>query len=314
VRFSETPFTVNKETFEKGTLLVMRTGNMALGDELYSIVSKAATVSNVSFSAIESGFVDKGFDLGSDKVHVIQVPKVTLVAGEGVSSLGMGEVWHFFDKELKYPVNIVWSNDLNNNVLKQTDVLILPDGNYRFLNDKSTTEMLKSWVSSGGKIVAMENAVAQLSRNDWGIRQKEDKKDDKKDDKKEDYSVLKRYENRERDFLPGFNPGSIYRVELDNSHPLAFGYDNFYYTLKQDDNIYEFFKDGSWNVGVIKKDNQVAGFVGSRIKDKLKDGVLFGAQDYGRGSVVYLADDVLFRDFWESGKLLFCNAVFLVGQ
>jgi hypothetical protein len=126
--------------------------------------------------------------------------------------------------------------------------------------------------------------------------------------------VLKRYENRERDFLPGFIPGSIYKVELDNSHPLAFGYDNFYYTLKQDDNIYEFFKDGSWNVGIIKKDNQVAGFVGSRLKEKLKDGVLFGVQDYGRGSVVYLADNPLFRNFWESGKLLFCNAVFLVGQ
>ena len=30
--------------------------------------------------------------------------------------------------------------------------------------------------------------------------------------------------------------------------------------------------------------------------------------------VVFLADDVLFRSFWENGKLLLCNAVFLVGQ
>jgi hypothetical protein len=29
---------------------------------------------------------------------------------------------------------------------------------------------------------------------------------------------------------------------------------------------------------------------------------------------VFLADDVLFRSFWENGKLLLCNAVFLVGQ
>jgi hypothetical protein len=29
---------------------------------------------------------------------------------------------------------------------------------------------------------------------------------------------------------------------------------------------------------------------------------------------VYMADDPLFRSFWENGKLLFCNAVFLVGQ
>jgi hypothetical protein len=28
----------------------------------------------------------------------------------------------------------------------------------------------------------------------------------------------------------------------------------------------------------------------------------------------FVADDPLFRSFWENGKLLFCNAVFLVGQ
>jgi hypothetical protein len=30
--------------------------------------------------------------------------------------------------------------------------------------------------------------------------------------------------------------------------------------------------------------------------------------------VVYLGDNPLFRAFWQSGKLLFSNAVFLVGQ
>jgi len=64
----------------------------------------------------------------------------------------------------------------------------------------------------------------------------------------------------------------------------------------------------------LKKDNQVEGFVGSKLKDKLKDGLLFGVQDIGRGEVVYLADDPLFRSFWENGKLLFSNAVFMVGQ
>jgi hypothetical protein len=102
-------------------------------------------------------------------------------------------------------------------------------------------------------------------------------------------------------------------VNLDITHPLAFGYPGYYYTLKQDDNIYEFMKDG-WNVGVIKKENQVAGFVGANLQPKLKDGLLFGVQTMGNGSITYLADNVMFRSFWENGKLMFCNAVFLVGQ
>ena len=79
------------------------------------------------------------------------------------------------------------------------------------------------------------------------------------------------------------------------------------------DNIYEFMK-GGWNVGVIKKDEAVAGFVGNKLKDRLKDGLLFGVQQIGRGTVTYLADNIMFRSFWENGKLMMCNAVFFVGQ
>jgi hypothetical protein len=41
---------------------------------------------------------------------------------------------------------------------------------------------------------------------------------------------------------------------------------------------------------------------------------MLGVQDMGAGSVVYFTEDPLFRSFWENGKLLFCNAVFLVGH
>ena len=70
-------------------------------------------------------------------------------------------------------------------------------------------------------------------------------------------------------------------MQLDNTHPLAFGYPNFYYTLKQDDAVYEFFKEGGWNVGVLKKDSVVSGFVGSAVKNKLNDELVFGVQDMG---------------------------------
>ena len=65
---------------------------------------------------------------------------------------------------------------------------------------------------------------------------------------------------------------------------------------------------------LLKKDNLVAGFVGAELKKKLNDGVIYGVQDMGRGNIVYLADNVLFRNFWQNGKLMFCNALFLVGQ
>jgi hypothetical protein len=54
--------------------------------------------------------------------------------------------------------------------------------------------------------------------------------------------------------------------------------------------------------------------VGSQTKKLLNDGLLFGVQEIGDGSVVYLTENPLFRSFWENGKLLFSNAVFMVGN
>ena len=316
VRYAEQPFYVKGKTFDKGTLLITRTSNSRFNNTLGMIVRDVAHEAGIEYTAIESGFVDKGFDVGSNKVRFIRTPKVAVLAGDNISSLAMGEIWHFFDVQINYPVNVVWATEFNRNLLSRIDVLILADGHYGFFSEKTMNDALKDWVSNGGRIVALENAVAQMARADWGIKLKEpdEKKDSKKEDRKQDYSVLKRYENRERDFIPNYNPGSIFKVELDNSHPLAFGYPDYYYTIKQDDNVYEYFKEAGWNVGFIKKNNFVTGFTGSKIKEKLRDGVLFGVQDIGKGTVIYLADNPLFRSFWENGKLLLANAVFLVGQ
>lgn len=86
-------------------------------------------------------------------------------------------------------------------------------------------------------------------------------------------------------------PGAIYKVELDNSHPLAFGYGKNYFSLKLSGDIYEFMKSG-WNVGIIKKESQAAGFVGSRTKERIKDGTVLGVQSLGGGSIVFFADDI----------------------
>ncbi|MHA4810711.1 M14 family metallopeptidase [Flavitalea flava] len=319
-RYAEQSFQSGGQNFEKGTLIITPTGNSSFGKQLEATITGIAGKYGITISPIISGFVEKGADFGSGRVHLIHKPRVAMLTGEEVSSLNAGEVWHFFEQELDYPVTQLNAGEISQVSLKNYDVLILPNGYYKWLNEKSTAEPVRNWIREGGRLIAMENAVAQLSKIGWGIREKNDpadkKEDDKNKDKKEeeDYSSLRRYENRERDYVANSVPGSIYKVELDNSHPLAFGYPNYYYTLKQDENVYEFIKEGGWNVGVIKKDNYVSGFTGNKAKEKLKDGLIFGVEDMGRGEIVYMADDPLFRSFWENGKLLFCNAVFLVGQ
>jgi hypothetical protein len=311
LRVSDEPFESGGQKFTRGSVIIMRTGNQYV-QNFWQTVRQAANENNTTLYAVQSGMVDRGYDFGSSLIRSIKPKRIAMITGEGVSSLAAGEVWYYFDHVLDYPVTLINSNRASSGIKwNDYDVVILPNGNYRFLNDKITADAFKNWISAGGSVIALEGAVAQMSKLDWSIKSK---KEDTPADSGDNYGALRRYEDREREFLPNVTPGSIFRVELDNTHPLAYGYPNYYYTLKSDDSIYEFVKEGGWNVGVIKKDKQVAGFVGSRLQKRLQDGLLFGVQEIGRGQVTYFADDVLFRSFWENGKLMFANAIFLVGQ
>jgi hypothetical protein len=233
-----------------------------------------------------------------------------MLTGEEVSETAAGEVWHLFDEQLNYPIVLLNAAGLANTELKSIDVLIVPNGSYKILLDKESN--LKAWVKQGGRLIAMENAVAQMAAGDWGIKLKNDESA-KSDEKKSVYADVKKYAERDRQSLVNNTPGAIYRLELDDTHPLGLGYPNYYYTLKMNSNIYEFMKEG-WNVGILKKQAPTAGFVGSVAKGNLMDGTLIGVQDMDAGKIVYFADDPIFRSFWENGKLLLSNAVFLVGQ
>lgn len=308
VRIGEKAFTAKGKIYQPGSLIIIKTSNQKIANFSQTILD-LANQTHVILDTVGSGFVDKGADFGSNDVKGLWAPRVACLTGETVSSLGAGEVWHYFERKLNYPVTMINANEIGRVDLKHYDVIILPNGNYKNIFAKDGP--VKIWVQQGGRLIVMEDALSEMATADWGLVEKKDDSD--KSDKKDDdiYADVKPYGNAERETLKESNPGSIFKVELDNTHPLAFGYPNFYYTLKQDDKVYEFLKSG-WNVGIIKKDNQVAGFTGVKARQKLKDGVLFGQFSEGRGSVVFLADDPLFRSFWANGNLLFANAVFMV--
>jgi len=308
VRYSEKPFIYKEKNYNRGTLIVLKGNNV---ENWKQITNDACKQFNIQVDEVESGLVEKGADFGSEYIHFIKAPKVAMLTGDDAVPEAAGEIWNFFDETLHYPVTQLNAEETGDIKLNDFDVLIIPNGTYDELDDKPVKETLQNFVKNGGRIIALENGAAQIASMDFGFKPKEKEEDTSK--AKPDYSVLKKYGERQRDALPNSIPGAIYKIELDSTHPLAYGYPNFYYTLKQDGKIYEFLK-GGWNVGVIKQSNYISGFVGSRLKPQLKDGLLFGVQQYGKGNVILLADDVLFRMFWENGKLLFSNAVFLVGQ
>ncbi|HEY8387029.1 MAG TPA: M14 family zinc carboxypeptidase, partial [Parasegetibacter sp.] len=200
VRVVHEPFTINQQDFGRGSLVITRASNQQAGD-LSSIIADLAGKTGVEVFSLSSGFAEKGLDLGSEKVKLIKNPHVVLVTGRGISSLSIGEIWHFFDKELRYPITLVNSDDINQVDWSAVDVLILPDGRYSFLDPKSpVSDKIKQWVTAGGKLIALEGAVAQLASAEWGIKHKKESEEKKGEEEKANpYAHLKNYAQRERD-------------------------------------------------------------------------------------------------------------------
>jgi hypothetical protein len=305
VRYAEKPFESRGKKFMAGSLIVTRASNDYA--DFDRVVTQTAAELGHELTALSSGFVDKGNDIGSDAVKLIRQPRVALVAGEGVSSEAMGEVWHLFEQQLNYPVNLIRYQDISRTGITDFDVLIFPDGRYQdFPSDK-----LQAWVRDGGRLIAMENAVSVMADSKGSSLKK---KEDKEDSGKGKPVAIRTYADRERDAITSSIPGAIFKLDIDNTHPLGFGLPNYYYSLKTNDDIYEMLGDDDWNVGTVKKNNYISGFAGFKSKQRINNGMLIGVQSMGRGSIIYFTDDPLFRSFWENGKLLFSNAVFMVGQ
>ncbi|OYX99981.1 MAG: zinc carboxypeptidase, partial [Sphingobacteriia bacterium 35-40-5] len=192
VRYSEIPFETSGRRFSAGSLIITRNGNSTVIGGFERTVNEIAKKSGISLFAIPTAFVDKGADLGSSKVRFIKKPRVVVVGGESVSSLSLGEIWHFFEQEIGYPVTVVRPQDLNMINWNEFDVLIYPDGNYSEMGN----EKMLQWIRGGGKLIAMKNAVSELAgKKGFDLKNKEDAKKGDKDI----YEDLKAYEQRERE-------------------------------------------------------------------------------------------------------------------
>lgn len=307
VRYAEKPFTMNGRNFDMGTLLVLKTSNQ---DNWSEVTKSVCSDLNIEAIAVNTGYAEKGADFGSPDIPVINhAPRVALFTGEYIAALSAGEVWSFFEQQLNYPITQLTYTQLSRIDLDKYDVIIAPDGQYRDLNSKFITDKLQAFVRKGGVLIALENAASTLAANaDWGIRVKESVKDEKAS-----VQQLLKYADREKESLKSSIPGAIYKTYMDESHPLGFGTNGIYFNLKQDKVLFEP-SNSAWNVGSFKKDSYITGFAGVKAKAALEEGVVIGVKQVGAGTVVYMADDPIFRNFWEGGKLILTNAVFLNGK
>ncbi|REE79785.1 zinc carboxypeptidase [Lutibacter oceani] len=302
VRFSQKDFSVEGNQFKKGSLIIMRGENehVANFDE---IVVEIANRLGKKITATTTGFVDLGSDFGSANISLIKNKNIAVLSGKGTSYLSFGEIWHFFETQLNYPINVINTDNFNRINLSKYQVLILPNG-YRA--DEQSLKKITSFVSEGGNIITIGSSVNSFADKDgFNLKKKKTKEDDTSEK-----SNLIPFDQREKENIKKQITGSIFKSNVDDSHPLAFGYNANYYSLKLSSTAFELLEKG-YNVAYFPENTiNISGYAGPDALKQVPNSLLFGIERKGRGNIIYMVDNPLFRSFWENGKLFFANAVF----
>ena len=303
VRFTEEAFTNSTVNYPSGSLIITRSDNPSenFDTDLVAIANEFER----SITAVPTSFATAGPDFGSSAVKLINKAKIGVLTGEQTSSLSYGATWHFFEQQLQYPVTSIEASDLGRINWSDYDVLVLPSGRYNF-ND-NVLQDLRAWVRSGGNLIAIDNALRVFADQE-GFNLKTAITEVPKDTIT---SKTIAYADRQKESAKNLISGSIFKTNIDTTHPLAFGYSDTYYSLKIGSDAYALL-DRGYNVGYLDAEpKRVSGFAGEAALKDLSNSLVFGVEPMGRGTITYMVDDPLFRAFWENGKLFFANALFL---
>ncbi len=305
VRFSEKDFTIEGNSYAKGTLIILR-GDNKTNKGFDKQITSIAQNNNRKLTPVQTGFVSSGKDFGSSSVNPINKQKVAVISGKGTSSLSFGEIWHFFETQLHYPLTALDTDYINRVDLDEYDVLIIPNGYYSTILNKSGLEKINNFAQAGGTVIAIGTALRSFA-NKEGFALKSKKPTEGKENKT---ANLTAYEDTRRNRANTLITGAIFKSKVDSSHPLAFGYDDVYFSLKLNNASYAYLQNGS-NVAYFNKSaTNLAGFAGKKALKNIPESLLFGEERKGSGSIIYMVDNPLFRSFWDNGKLFFVNAIF----
>jgi len=299
-------FRFGDQTFGPGSIVINK-GDNRKTEDYTGTVRRLVNKHKVDVQVLTTGFSTSGGDLGSSVYTLQRAPRIAILAGENVNPNQFGQVWYYFEQDLKYPVSVFDADDIGSIADGDYDVVVMPSGRYNLGN---ATDALKGWIREGGKLIAIEGANRSLSGVE-GFSLKRKDSDEEDEAKSTPDPRLLPHAGSERRFIAGFNPGAIFGVEMDETYPLSFGIGNYYHSLKTGSATYDYLENGT-NAGRIRTAPYISGFVGSQAKEEIEETLVFGVQNMGRGQVIYLVDNPLYRGFWEQGKLLFANALFQV--
>ena len=300
VKVATEKFEINDNKFDYGTILIPLKNQTKSIEEINRILDEITSFSGINFYGINSSKTT-GIDLGSNSFKNINIPKIGLIVGDGVTSYDAGEIWHLLDTRYEIPVTKIKSSSLQKIDLEKYNTMIFVNGTHNY--NKSTVKSLKNWVENGGNLIGFRNTIKWLNKNNFiSVNLKVNKPEVKNIN----------YINKSKFYGAQLTSGAIFNTSLDLSHPINYGFYKNNLSIFRNTNIYIENDSLSFNnpIKYTKKNTLISGYISKENYKSIKDSRPFVNFKIKKGNINIFSDNTNFRGFWYGTNKLMMNAIF----
>ena len=292
-------FKANGKSYDYGTIMIPAKNQDLSTTEIYNFLNKTAQDSHIKIDVVSTG-LNEGIDLGSRNFSNLELPKIALLVGDGMTSYDAGEIWHLFDTRYDIIATKLDTKSMSRADLSRYNTIIMVNSNSGL--DANNTKKLQSWIKDGGTLVAYKNTLKWLnSKKLMAI------------DFKKSKLIAKNISHEERRDFRGAQVigGAIFETELDRSHPINFGYKNDKLAVFRNSTLFINEDKNSYNNPIqYSKNPLLSGYISEQNLDSISQSVPFKIGKIGRGTIIGFTDNTNFRAFWYGTNKLLMNAIF----
>lgn len=321
-RVTDRAFATGGRSFPRGTVVFPAGGNSP--DKMARLIELARDV-GANTVALDSGWVESGPNLGSERFVRLTLPKIAVAWDDGVSQLSAGSMRYVLEQRIGLPVTPIRTARLARADLSEYDVLLVPEGDPSAVLGEAGQRAIRSFVQRGGVLVAIGDSLETFSSGDnpllavkreAALGRDPAAEDDDKGALAEAVEIASEADYRDvikdQQALPDTLPGALFNVVGEPDHFLSAGYDDGAVVLATGTQIFTPL-DRAKGVNVLRfaaPGNIVAsGYVWDENRRQMAYKPYLMAQSHGRGMVIGFAHDPSARAYLEGLDLMIANAV-----
>ena len=326
-RVATKPFTAlttkGSVEFARGSIIVPFDRQEKDWADIQQVMSTIAAEDGVTVHALTSGRSatgTAGVNVGGPSSVPLTEPKALLVVGRDVSTYDAGEIWHLLDYRMQVPVTLRERDRLGDIDWSRYTHIVFSAGEYEGYEPEFAGR-LRQWVAEGGTIIGLRNAApwVRASVLEWIDPESEEglaaaAAAVSEPEEEEEETERLPYAGKDNEEAIEVIGGAIFTADLDNTHPLGFGYSRREIYLHK--NVKEPMEATDNQYGTVIEyaaDPVLSGYVSDENREALAGTAALIAERLGGGSVILFADNPNFRGYWYGTNKLFLNALFFSG-